>query len=62
MMADKKPSGGGFDSLKEDPDQTMLLGAGAILLIAGVLLFVLIRKRKARQDIDFNTATHTQIE
>lgn len=46
----------------EDPNQTMALGVGAILLLAGVALFIAIRKRRARRPVDFNTSTHTQIE
>lgn len=46
----------------EDPNQTMALGVGAILLLAGVLLFIAIRKRRARRPVDFNTSTQTQIE
>jgi len=47
----------------EDPNQTMALGVGAIiLLLAGVILFIAIRKRRARRPVDFNTTTHTQIE
>ncbi len=59
--------GGGMDMASddgqfEDPNQTMALGVGAILLLAGVLLFVAIRKRRARRPVDFNTSTQTQIE
>lgn len=48
----------------DDPDQLMALGAGAILLLAAVALFIIIRKKRARKNaaIDFQTASHTQIE
>ncbi len=46
----------------ENPDQTMAMGAGAILLLGAVALFIMIRKRKARRQIDFHTSTQTQIE
>lgn len=46
----------------ENPDQTMAMGAGAILLLGAVALFIMIRKRKARRNIDFHTSTQTQIE
>jgi len=46
----------------DDPNQTMALGVGAILLLAGVALFIAIRKRRARRPVDFNTTTQTQIE
>lgn len=45
-----------------DPDQTMALGVGAILLLAGVALFIAIRKKKSRRTVDFNTTTQTQID
>ena len=43
-------------------DQTTALMIGALFLIAAAALFIIIRKRKARKNIDFQTATHTQIE
>lgn len=46
----------------ENPDQTMAMGAGAILLLGAVAIFIMIRKRKARRQIDFHTSTQTQIE
>jgi hypothetical protein len=50
--------------LGDDPDQMMALGAGAILLLAAVALFIIIRKKRAKKSdpIEFQTATHTQIE
>lgn len=48
--------------LGEGGDQTTALMIGAILLIAAVALFIIIRKRKARRNIDFQTATHTQLD
>lgn len=58
---DSMSSGGG---LGDDPDQMMALGAGAILLLAAVALFIIIRKKRAKRNepVDFQTATHTQIE
>lgn len=46
----------------QDPNQTMALGVGGILILAALALFVMIRKKKARRQIDFNTTTQTQIE
>ncbi|MCB0384336.1 MAG: hypothetical protein KDD43_03010, partial [Bdellovibrionales bacterium] len=46
----------------DDPNQTMALGVGALLLLASVALFVVVRKKKRRQSLDFNTTTQTQIE
>lgn len=42
-------------------DETMMLGIGAVLLLAAVALFI-VRKKKARRQLDFNTSTQTQIE
>ncbi len=59
------PSGSeSLGGLGDDPDQMMALGAGAILLLAAVALFIIIRKKRARRNspVDFQTATHTQIE
>lgn len=46
----------------QDPNQTMALGIGAVLLLAAAALFISIRKKRARRQIDFNTTTQTQIE
>ena len=46
----------------ENPDQTMAMGAGAIVLLGAVAIFIMIRKRKARRQIDFHTSTQTQID
>ncbi|MGE4132264.1 MAG: LysM peptidoglycan-binding domain-containing protein [Bdellovibrionales bacterium] len=46
----------------QDPDQTMMLGVGAVLLLAAAALFISIRKKRQRRQIDFNTTTQTQIE
>lgn len=46
----------------QDPNQTMALGVGAVLLLAAAALFISIRKKRARRQIDFNTTTQTQIE
>lgn len=43
-------------------EQTLALGIGAGLLLAAIILFIIIRKKRARRQIDFNTATQTQIE
>lgn len=45
-----------------EPSETMALGVGAILLLAAVAMFIVIRKKKARRQLEFNTGTHTQIE
>lgn len=45
-----------------EPNETMALGVGAILLLAAVAMFIVIRKKKARRQLEFNTGTHTQIE
>lgn len=45
-----------------DPNQTMAMGVGGILILAALALFIMIRKKKARRQIDFNTSTQTQIE
>lgn len=59
----KAEEGGGLNDLMNgDPDQTMALGVGALLLFASVALFVMVRKKKRRQSLDFNTSTQTQIE
>lgn len=52
----------GMDNMAQDPDQTMMLGVGAVLLLAAAALFISIRKKRARRQIDFNTTTQTQIE
>ena len=51
-----------LDFIGDDPNQTMALGVGALLLLASVALFVVVRKKKRRQSLDFNTTTQTQIE
>lgn len=60
---DTAPVGGdmAMDSV-QDPDQTMMLGVGAVLLLAAAALFISIRKKRQRRQIDFNTTTQTQIE
>lgn len=49
------------DSSMDDPNQTMALGVGAILLLAAVFLVISIRKKR-KNKIDYNTATQTQID
>ncbi len=47
----------------DDPNQqNFMLGVGAVLLLAAAALFISIRKKRARRQIDFNTSTQTQIE
>lgn len=58
----KESNLGGFEGIGEDPNQTMALGVGALLLLASVALFVIVRKKKRRQSLDFNTTTQTQID
>lgn len=43
-------------------DDSMTMIAGAIFILAAVAMFVVIRKRKAKKNIEFHTATHTQLE
>lgn len=62
-----KPAAAGADSkegglLGDDPDQMMTLGIGVILLLAAVAMVIIIRKKKAKREVDFQTASHTQIE
>lgn len=45
----------------DDPNQTMALGGAAILMLGAVVLIISIRKKR-RNKIDYNTATHTQID
>lgn len=59
---DHPSADGGILGFLEGQDQTMAMGAGAVLLLASVALFIMIRKRKARRQIDFHTSTQTQIE
>lgn len=51
------------DAPSSDPDQTMILGTIAVVLIGGIALFILNRKRR-KSSLDFNTSTqidHTHI-
>lgn len=57
-----QPAGVDAGSALQDPNQTMMLGVGAVLLLAAAALFISIRKKRARRAIDFNTTTQTQIE
>lgn len=59
---DGSSSGNPLADLLGGQDQTTALMIGALLLIAAAALFIIIRKRKAKKNIDFQTATHTQIE
>jgi hypothetical protein len=45
----------------DNPDQVMALGLGAILLLAAIALFI-IRKKRSKKGIDFQTSPNTQIE
>jgi hypothetical protein len=56
------PTMASMDNMAQDPDQTMMLGVGAVLFLAAAALFISIRKKRARRQIDFNTTTQTQIE
>jgi hypothetical protein len=40
----------------------MVLGIGCVLMLAAVALFISIRKKRSRRQIDFNTSTQTQID
>lgn len=46
----------------EGDDQTMAMGAAAILLLGGLAIFIMVRKRRSRRQIDFHTSTQTQID
>ncbi|MCB0420034.1 MAG: hypothetical protein KDD61_03510 [Bdellovibrionales bacterium] len=59
-MGNKKPNKEVASA--DNQDQTMMMGIGGILALAAVLLFIFIKKKKGRQEIDFNTATQTQID
>ncbi len=43
-------------------DETLILGIGAFCLLAAVGMFIVLRKKRARRQLDFNTSTQTQIE
>lgn len=58
----KEPVDASGATAMQDPNQTMALGVGAILLLAAAALFISIRKKKRARQIDFNTTTQTQIE
>jgi hypothetical protein len=62
MEAHKEPVDASGAEGMQDPNQTMALGVGAVLLLAAAALFISIRKKRARRQIDFNTSTQTQIE
>lgn len=53
---------GGDMSAADANQQNFMLGVGAVLLLAAAALFISIRKKRARRQIDFNTTTQTQIE
>lgn len=46
----------------EDPMDTIYLGGGAALVLGAVALYVMIRKKRSKRQLDFNTSTQTQIE
>ncbi|MCB0351370.1 MAG: hypothetical protein KDD38_09320 [Bdellovibrionales bacterium] len=52
------------EGLGDDPDQLMTLMTGAILLIAAIAMFIIIRKKRAKRNsgIEFQTAANTQID
>ena len=54
-------AGGDVAAEGSDPNQTMALGVGAVLLLAAAFLFISIRKKRQRRSIDY-TATQTQID
>lgn len=58
----KAPTGDvGFGAAAEQ-EQVMMIAIGAGLVLTALILFIIIRKKKSRRHIDFNTATQTQIE
>ena len=58
----KEPAAVDASGGMSDPNQTVALAVGAVLLLAAAGLFISIRKKRARRQIDFNTSTQTQIE
>jgi hypothetical protein len=53
-------TGGDFiTAMAEDPTTLVAL---AVILITTALLIIIMRKRKSKKNIDFHTATHTQLE
>lgn len=42
-------------------DEIVMFGGIALLLVAGIM-FIVLRKKKAKRQLDFNTSTQTQIE
>lgn len=52
----------GEDMTADPNSQNFMLGVGAVLLLAAAALFISIRKKRARRQIDFNTTTQTQID
>ena len=55
------PAAGTVDEMMGG-DDTMTMILGAIFILAAVGMFIVIRKRKAKKNIEFHTATHTQLE
>lgn len=62
MAHHRVPVNDNANGMFDDPNQTMLIGVGAILLLAAIAMFIIIRKRRSKRNIDFQTATHTQID
>jgi LPXTG-motif cell wall-anchored protein len=62
MAANSESTGNPLADLLGGEDQTTALMIGALFLIAAAALFIIIKKRKSKKNIDFQTATHTQIE
>ena len=49
------------EASSDDSEQTLLMGLGALLLLGAVAMFI-IRRKRSQRELDFNTATQTQIE
>ncbi len=58
-MAAPKPH---VAAASEDATDPLYLGAGAALVLAAVGMYIMIRKKRSRRQLDFNTSTQTQIE
>lgn len=60
-MAPPPPERSAAKASVDDSEQTLMMGMGALLLLAAVAVFI-VRRKRAQKQLDFNTATQTQIE
>jgi hypothetical protein len=49
-------------SASAEEEQMIMMVGGGLLLLTVILLVIIIRKKRSKRGIDFQTATHTQIE